>query len=126
MAIKVIDIESTEDDLEDIQQEVTFQSQCNDDYITRYFGSYIKGNELWIAMEYLGGGSVSDIVRPLFICFVCRRKQLSDGPFLPFADDSSNFHRSQKTTFEWLSAALFVGCFTSTATEKFTETLKVS
>lgn len=66
MALKVIDIESTEDDLQDIQQEVNFQSQCDDEHITRYFGSYIKGNELWIAMEYLGGGSVADLVLHTF------------------------------------------------------------
>jgi len=61
VAMKVIDIDSTDDDLQEIQQEVTFQSQCHDEYITQYFGSYIKGNELWIAMEYLGGGSIADI-----------------------------------------------------------------
>jgi len=63
VAMKIIDIESTEDDLQEIQQEVTFQSQCNDEHITRYLGSYIRGNELWIAMEFLGGGSVADLVR---------------------------------------------------------------
>ena len=62
VALKVIDIETTEDDLQDIQQEVVFQSQCDDPHITRYFGSYVKGNELWISMEYLGGGSVAEIV----------------------------------------------------------------
>ena len=66
VALKVIDIDSTEDDLQEIQQEVTFQSHCNDEHITRYFGSYIKGNELWIAMEFLGGGSVADIVSIIF------------------------------------------------------------
>jgi len=43
VAIKIIDIESTEDDLAEIQQEVVFQSKCDDPYITKYFGSWLKG-----------------------------------------------------------------------------------
>lgn len=29
---------------------------------TRYFGSYIKGSQLWIVMEYCGGASCADMV----------------------------------------------------------------
>jgi len=28
----------------------------------RYFGSYIKGSQLWIVMEYCGGASCADMV----------------------------------------------------------------
>ncbi|XP_069607859.1 serine/threonine-protein kinase 4-like [Ranitomeya imitator] len=60
VAIKQIPVES---DLQEIIKEISIMQQCDSLHVVKYYGSYFKNSDLWIVMEYCGGGSVSDIIR---------------------------------------------------------------
>ncbi|KAI2641679.1 Pkinase-domain-containing protein [Hypomontagnella submonticulosa] len=79
VAIKHIDLESTEDDIQDIQAEISVLSTCASSYVTQYKASFLRGSKLWIVMEYLGGGSCLDLLKPepctfseTHIAIICR------------------------------------------------------
>ena len=59
VAIKIIPVET---DLTPLMKEIKILKTCKSDYIVRYYGSYYKDSDLWIVMEYCGGGSLSDLM----------------------------------------------------------------
>ncbi|XP_054811268.1 uncharacterized protein LOC129312617 isoform X2 [Prosopis cineraria] len=63
VAIKVIDLDESEDEIDDIQTEIAVLSQCRCPYITEYYGSYLHETKLFIIMEYMAGGSVADLLQ---------------------------------------------------------------
>lgn len=62
VAIKVLDLEKSEEEIEDVQKEISALSSLSSKNVTMYYESFVEGNFLWIIMEYLGGGSVRDII----------------------------------------------------------------
>ncbi|KAF2021101.1 kinase-like protein [Aaosphaeria arxii CBS 175.79] len=64
VAIKHIDLEDTSDELSDIQAEIALLGTCNSPYVAQYKTSFVKGVKLWIVMEYMGGGSCLDLMKP--------------------------------------------------------------
>ena len=59
-AVKVIPMCENEG-LADVRREVAILKDCDSPNIVAYRGCYFTGSELWITMEYCGGGSVEQI-----------------------------------------------------------------
>ncbi|ODV95154.1 hypothetical protein PACTADRAFT_68182 [Pachysolen tannophilus NRRL Y-2460] len=72
VAVKVINLEESEEDVDILIQEILFLSQLRSPYITTYYSTYIKDVSLWIIMEYCGGGSCADLLR----CYKCLHEDI--------------------------------------------------
>jgi serine/threonine-protein kinase 24/25/MST4 len=64
VAIKIIDVENAEDEVDDIITEISILSELQSPYVTKYYGSFLKGSDLWIIMEFCAGGSCADLMKP--------------------------------------------------------------
>jgi serine/threonine protein kinase len=69
IAIKIVDIEVSNDEAASIKREIDILKRCKSDSIVNYFGSFTVGSQLWILMDYCAWGSVRDALeaaqRPL-------------------------------------------------------------
>ncbi|GIZ49380.1 hypothetical protein CKM354_001241000 [Cercospora kikuchii] len=97
VAIKIIDVENADDEVDDIIQEISILSGLNSPYVTRYYGSYLKGSDLWIIMEFCSGGSCGDMLKPGvlpedYICIIIRELLLG----LEYLHNDGKLHRDIK------------------------------
>ncbi|KAJ3490017.1 hypothetical protein NLG97_g5865 [Lecanicillium saksenae] len=104
VAIKHIDLESNDDDIQDIQAEIAVLSTCASPYVTQYKGCFLRGHKLWIIMEYLGGGSCLDLLKPAnfsetHIAIICRELLLG----IQYLHDEGKIHRDIKAANVLLS-----------------------
>ena len=58
-----MEIEAANDDVRDIIEEISILAGLNSPYVTKYYGSFLKGSDLWIIMEFCSGGSCSDLMK---------------------------------------------------------------
>lgn len=63
VAIKIVELDAMGDELDEMQREIYMLSQLKNPNITRYYASYLHGTQLWIIIEYCGGGSCFDLAR---------------------------------------------------------------
>ncbi|KAI0759909.1 kinase-like domain-containing protein [Irpex lacteus] len=106
VAIKQIDLESSDDDISEIQQEIANLAQVDSEYVTRYYGSFVVNYKLWIVMEYLAGGSCLDLLKPGpfsegHIAVICRELLLG----LDYLHTEGTIHRDIKAANVLLSAS---------------------
>ncbi|OHT05010.1 STE family protein kinase [Tritrichomonas foetus] len=63
LAIKQINLEEFPLPFETIQRQTAFWSKCVHPNVVEYYGSFIDGPVLWILNEYMGAGSLKDIIK---------------------------------------------------------------
>jgi serine/threonine-protein kinase 24/25/MST4 len=64
IAIKIIDLEESKDDLFTITREINALSHGKScPQLINYYGSTVMGTKLWIGMEFVDAGSVSDLIK---------------------------------------------------------------
>ncbi|KAK2821865.1 hypothetical protein FQN49_007597 [Arthroderma sp. PD_2] len=105
VAIKIIDVENADDEVEDIIQEISILSELNSPYVTKYHGSFLKGSDLWIIMEFCSGGSCSDLMRAgriseEYIMIILRELLLG----LDYLHNDNKLHRDVKAANVLLTA----------------------
>eukprot|EP01083_Nonionella_stella_P217504 780876_1 len=62
VAIKIV-VQIETDNTNELVREISMLSKCRSKYIRNFYGSYRHNNEIWIAMEYCGAGSVGDVIK---------------------------------------------------------------
>ena len=64
VAIKVLDLDTDQDEVIDVQREIQFLSELkNVPNVTHYYESFLINTKLWIIMDYCEGGSVRTLLR---------------------------------------------------------------
>lgn len=66
VALKVVDLDTPDDDVSEIQREVALLSELRDARmrnVVQYWGCWLQGASLWIAMDFAEGGSMRTLMK---------------------------------------------------------------
>jgi serine/threonine-protein kinase 24/25/MST4 len=110
VALKIINLDTEDDDVGDIQREVALLTQLRDaPNVTKYYGCYLDGPRVWIVMEFAQGGSVrtlmkackDSIVEEKYIVVIVREVLMGLG----YLHRSAIIHRDVKAANILITAA---------------------
>lgn len=59
-AIKIVPYNQ---EIESLKKEIAILKQCSCNYIVKFFGAFVKDQDLWLVLEYCDAGSVQDIIK---------------------------------------------------------------
>lgn len=62
VALKLIDLEKADEEIEVLQREIKVMSQISNPYVVQYYSSLMKGSTLWIVMEFMSEGSLKELL----------------------------------------------------------------
>ncbi|WAR56468.1 hypothetical protein PtB15_7B317 [Puccinia triticina] len=48
VAVKEVDLENSDEDISEIQKEISHLADCDSEHIVKYYGSFVRGYKLWI------------------------------------------------------------------------------
>eukprot|EP00731_Ephydatia_muelleri_P007815 Em0004g153a len=65
VAVKRIDLEQCGSTIEELQKEISLMISCNHPNVTRYYTSFVVQHELWIVVQLMSQGSLSDVLKRL-------------------------------------------------------------
>lgn len=67
VAVKVVNLEHTDEDIDLLAQEIFFLAELRSPYITEYITTMTEDVSMWIVMEYCGGGSCADLLKSIYM-----------------------------------------------------------
>lgn len=107
VAIKIIDVENADEEVEEIIQEIAILSELHSPFVTQYHGSFLNGSDLWIIMEFCSGGSCSDLMRPgkiheEYITIILRELLMG----LDYLHSDKKLHRDIKGELDFLDSEI--------------------
>ncbi|KAI9627177.1 hypothetical protein H4Q26_017495 [Puccinia striiformis f. sp. tritici PST-130] len=55
VAVKEVDLENSDEDISEIQKEISHLADCDSEHIVKYYGSFVRGYKLWIGADGIFG-----------------------------------------------------------------------